>query len=52
MAAARHSAWTGVVILMLLLPVWTAWGPKVSWRILPAATGSGGNSDRGSNSEH
>ncbi len=37
MAAARHSAWAGVVVLMLLLPVWTAWGPKASWRVLPAA---------------
>jgi hypothetical protein len=36
-AAARHLAWAGVVVLMLLLPVWTAWGPKTSWRILPAA---------------
>jgi beta-lactamase regulating signal transducer with metallopeptidase domain len=36
-AAARHAAWAGVVVLMLLLPVWTAWGPKASVRILPAA---------------
>jgi hypothetical protein len=36
-AAARHVAWAGVVVLMLLLPVWTAWGPKASLRILPAA---------------
>jgi hypothetical protein len=36
-AAARHVAWAGVVALMLLLPVWTAWGPKASLRILPAA---------------
>jgi len=36
-AAARHLAWAGVMVLMLLLPVWTAWGPKASWRILPAA---------------
>jgi BlaR1 peptidase M56/Polysaccharide biosynthesis/export protein len=36
-AAARHVAWAGVVVLMLLLPVWTAWGPKPSLRILPAA---------------
>jgi len=35
-AAARHVAWAGVVVLMLLLPVWTAWGPKASLRILPA----------------
>jgi hypothetical protein len=36
-AAARHLAWAGVMVLMMLLPVWTAWGPKASWRILPAA---------------
>jgi beta-lactamase regulating signal transducer with metallopeptidase domain len=36
-AAARHVAWAGVVVLMMLLPVWTAWGPRASLRILPAA---------------
>ena len=36
-AAARHSVWAGVVGLMLLLPVWTAWGPRVSLRLLPLA---------------
>jgi beta-lactamase regulating signal transducer with metallopeptidase domain len=35
-ASARHSVWTGVVALMLLLPVWTSWGPKVSLRLLPS----------------
>ena len=34
-AAARHAAWAGVVVVMLLLPVWTIWGPKVAWRLLP-----------------
>jgi beta-lactamase regulating signal transducer with metallopeptidase domain len=34
-AATRHSAWTGVVALMLALPIWTAWGPKASLRLLP-----------------
>jgi beta-lactamase regulating signal transducer with metallopeptidase domain len=34
-AAARHSVWAGVVALMLLLPIWTAWGPRVSLRLLP-----------------
>ncbi len=34
-AAARHSVWAGVVALMLLLPIWTAWGPKASFRVLP-----------------
>src|SRR5262245_27065476 len=33
-AAARHRAWTGVVILMLLLPAWTSIGPKVSFRVM------------------
>jgi len=34
-AAAKHRVWTGVMVLMLLLPVWATWGPKVSLRILP-----------------
>jgi beta-lactamase regulating signal transducer with metallopeptidase domain len=34
-AAARHSVWAGVVALMLLLPIWMAWGPRVSLRLLP-----------------
>jgi beta-lactamase regulating signal transducer with metallopeptidase domain len=34
-ATARHSVWTGVVALMLLLPLWTAWGPKAALRVLP-----------------
>jgi beta-lactamase regulating signal transducer with metallopeptidase domain len=34
-AASRHSVWTGVMMLMLLLPMWTAWGPKASLRLLP-----------------
>jgi hypothetical protein len=34
-AAARHAAWVGVVVVMLLLPVWTMWGPKVTWHLLP-----------------
>ncbi len=34
-ATARHAAWAGVVVLMLLLPLWTAWGPKASVRVLP-----------------
>lgn len=34
-AAARHAAWAGVVVVMLLLPVWTAWGPKVALHWLP-----------------
>jgi hypothetical protein len=35
-AAARHAAWAGVVLAMLLLPGWTAWGPKAEVRVLPA----------------
>src|SRR5208283_1327500 len=34
-AAARHSVWAAVVLLMLMLPIWTAWGPKVQLRVLP-----------------
>jgi hypothetical protein len=34
-AAARHSVWASVVLLMLLLPIWTAWGPKAPLRLLP-----------------
>jgi hypothetical protein len=34
-AAARHAAWAGVVLVMLLLPVWNIWGPKVAWHLLP-----------------
>src|SRR5207253_6936176 len=34
-AAAKHRVWTGVMVLMLLLPVWATWGPKVSLRVLP-----------------
>jgi GWxTD domain-containing protein len=28
--AALHAVWTSVVIAMLLLPLWTVWGPKAS----------------------
>jgi hypothetical protein len=34
-AAARHTAWTSVMLTMLLLPIWTAWGPKTPVRLLP-----------------
>ncbi len=34
-AEARHSVWAGVMVLMLVLPIWAAWGPKVSLRLLP-----------------
>ena len=35
-AAVRHAAWTAVVIAMLLLPVWSAAGPKIALAVLPA----------------
>jgi hypothetical protein len=35
-AGARHAAWSGVVALMLALPAWMAWGPRVSLPLLPA----------------
>jgi TonB family protein len=38
-ARMRHSVWASVVVLMLALPVWTAWGPKAVLKVLsPAAT--------------
>ena len=43
-AAAKHRVWTGVMVLMLFLPVWSLWGPKFSLRILPplpAVSGAG-----------
>ena len=36
-AAARHAAWTAMLVFMLLMPAWTAWGPKVAVRVLPEA---------------
>lgn len=34
-AAARHVAWTGVLIWMLLLPAALLWGPRASFQLLP-----------------
>ena len=34
-AAAKHSIWSGVMASMLVLPIWAAWGPKASLRLLP-----------------
>jgi beta-lactamase regulating signal transducer with metallopeptidase domain len=34
-AAAKHRVWTGVMALMLFLPLWAMWGPKFSLRVLP-----------------
>jgi hypothetical protein len=37
-ARVRHTAWASVVVLMLALPVWTAWGPRAVVLVLkPAA---------------
>ena len=33
--ALLHAIWTCVVIAMLLLPLWTIWGPKASMQVLP-----------------
>ncbi len=35
---AKHQIWTGVLALMLLLPIWTSWGPKAPLRVLPPLT--------------
>ena len=35
-AVAKHRVWTGVMALMLLLPVWATWGLKVGLRVLPS----------------
>ena len=35
-ANAKHSVWAGVVAMMLLLPIWMAWGPEASLRVLPS----------------
>ena len=40
--AACHKAWAGVMLLMLLLPVWTVWGPKASVAVLPTLGQSAG----------
>src|ERR1700721_4151507 len=34
-AAARHAVWVGVMVVMLLLPMWLAWGPKAYLGGLP-----------------
>src|ERR1700679_1823350 len=35
-ASALHRAWTAAMVAMLLLPVWTKWGPSVNTPVLPA----------------
>ncbi|HYL73098.1 MAG TPA: M56 family metallopeptidase [Bryobacteraceae bacterium] len=37
-ARVRHSVWASVVVLMLVLPGWTAWGPRAVLRVLNPAT--------------
>lgn len=32
-ARVRHTVWAGVVVWMLALPVWTAWGPRAAVRL-------------------
>jgi len=36
-ASALHRAWTAAMVAMLLLPLWTKWGPSVTAPVLPAA---------------
>ena len=43
-ATAKHSIWAGVVAMMLLLPIWAAWGPRASLRVLPPVNQS--NADK------
>jgi len=35
-AGARHAAWLGVLAVMLLLPAWTQFGPRMALRLLPS----------------
>jgi beta-lactamase regulating signal transducer with metallopeptidase domain len=44
-AGARHAAWAGVLLLMLLLPAFAAWGPRASVRVLPAAPSQSASSE-------
>jgi hypothetical protein len=43
---AKHQIWTGVLGLLLLLPIWTLWGPKASLRLLPPSTHATANQAR------
>jgi len=38
-ASVLHAVWASVVVLMLLLPAWVAWGPKAPLPILPSQAG-------------
>jgi hypothetical protein len=35
-ASVLHAVWASVVVLMMLLPAWVAWGPKASIPVLPS----------------
>jgi uncharacterized protein (TIGR03435 family) len=35
-ASVLHAVWAGVVVLMMLLPAWVAWGPKAPLPVLPS----------------
>ena len=39
--ALRHAVWTGMILLMLVLPAWLAWGPKASLPILSPVPSGG-----------
>lgn len=34
---ARHIVWSSVVMMMLVLPIWTTWGPRAALRVLDPA---------------
>jgi uncharacterized protein (TIGR03435 family) len=40
-APVLHAVWAGVVVWMMLLPVWVAWGPKASLPVLPQQAWAG-----------
>lgn len=42
-AAEKHRVWAVVVLVMLVLPIWSAWGPKASLRVLPPLAQSTAN---------
>ena len=37
-ARVRHVVWASVVVLMLAMPIWTAWGPRAVVRVLRPAS--------------
>ncbi|HEY3840934.1 MAG TPA: hypothetical protein VGL72_30395, partial [Bryobacteraceae bacterium] len=34
-AAARHAVWTGVMLVMLVLPLWERWVPRAAIGVWP-----------------